>query len=324
MQSMIERTTRAVVAILVASATLPVLAGSAEPASKVFLNGVPTPVYFNDGDSFRVLAGPMKGTRARLAGFNTLESFGPVHQWGDWTARELYYLAKAATWNARQGVWHCTSDLDRDVYGRILWDCPDLVVDQVGKGLAHVMIVGKPSAPPEYLEAQRQAIEARRGIWAKGVPPYILTSTHSASEQWGKGKRPYNRLVSTADGLSLKWLHDDVYESCQNVCFTDVHIDPDRLDAFVARMREAEGIAEIAGEYTDDQLALIVLNYVRFGSPGELIDSGHEKPLAAFLEAALAESALGDIERSDPVCMVYTDFKQRYGSRKLPCLKIGH
>ena len=81
----------------------------AEPASKVFLNGVPAPVYFNDGDSFRVLSGKFAGLKGRLAGFNTLESYGPVHQWGTWTYKEMYVLAKMATLNARRGTWSCTS-----------------------------------------------------------------------------------------------------------------------------------------------------------------------------------------------------------------------
>ncbi len=322
MQRAIERMGWLILLVFLANVPPHALAGGAEPATKVFLNGVPTPVYFNDGDSFRVLAGPLKGTRARLAGFNTLESFGPVHQWGDWTARELYYLAKEATLNARRGVWHCTSDMHKDVYGRILWDCPDLVVDQVQKGLAHVMIVGRPSAPPEYLAAQKAAIEAGVGIWAKGVPSYILTSTHSAAEEWGKGKKPYNRLVSTADGMSVKWLHNNVYEPCENVCFTDVRIDPDRLDAFVADMRKAEGVGEVASNYSDDQLKLIVSQYVRFHGTGPLQDEAHEAVFATYIDAGLAESALGDLERSEPVCMVYTPFRQRYGANKLPCLKI--
>ena len=98
----------------------------AVPASKVFLNGVPTPVFFNDGDSFRVLSGPLAGTRARLQGFNTLESYGRCHQWGDWTRRELGHYATLGTLNAQRGVWNCTSDMKKDFYGRILWNCKDL------------------------------------------------------------------------------------------------------------------------------------------------------------------------------------------------------
>ena len=56
---------------------------ASEPRTKVVVNGLMSPVYFNDGDTFRVLSGQLSGTKARLEGFNTLESFGPVHQWGD-------------------------------------------------------------------------------------------------------------------------------------------------------------------------------------------------------------------------------------------------
>ena len=77
---------------LIAAAT-----ASAEPASKVFINGRATPVYFNDGDSFKPLSGPFKGSQSRLAGFNTLESFGSVHSWGGWTEKEMWVIAKLAT-----------------------------------------------------------------------------------------------------------------------------------------------------------------------------------------------------------------------------------
>lgn len=184
--------------------------------SRVFLNGTPAPVFFNDGDSFTVLAGPLEGTKARLAGYNTLESFGPVHRWGGWDPHELYVLAKMATLNARRGVWHCHSDMNRDGYGRILWTCPDLIVDQVRKGLAHVMLVTDEPAPEEHLQAMRAAQAEKRGIWKKGIPEYILTSLHSKDE--GYEGTNYNRLVSTQTGHSKKWVHDDNYKECQEVC----------------------------------------------------------------------------------------------------------
>ena len=74
-------------------------AASAEPASQVFLNGVPTPVFFNDGDSFRILEGPLKGTKARLAGFNTLESYDLFIS-GVIGMPKNFIIAKMATLNA--------------------------------------------------------------------------------------------------------------------------------------------------------------------------------------------------------------------------------
>lgn len=206
----------AIALLLACVAPLAAVQVQARPVSRVFLNGVPSPVFFNDGDSFSVLGGALDGSKARLAGFNTLESFGGVHRWGAWTPQELYVNAKMATLNARRGVWHCYSDLKRDGYGRILWNCPDLALDQVRKGLAHGMTITEHPSPPEIIEAQRQAQAERRGMWAHGIPKYIVTSTHSTDE--GYAGTTYNRLISTDDGHSERWEHLDVYKECQEVC----------------------------------------------------------------------------------------------------------
>lgn len=188
----------------------------AKPVSRVYLNGLPAPVFFNDGDSFTVLNGAYTGLKTRLSGFNTLESFGPVHRWGNWSSHELAVVAKMATLNARRGVWHCYSDLRRDGYGRALWFCPDLALDQVRKGLGHAMTVSGSAAAPELLQAQREAMAEKRGLWAKGVPPFLVTSIHSADE--GYGGQTYNRLISTVDGHTEQWQHNDIYAVCQEVC----------------------------------------------------------------------------------------------------------
>src|SRR5690606_11410894 len=185
----------------------PAEADAAEARSKVILNGKLVPVTFNDGDSFRVLGGDLNGAKARLAGYNTLESYGPVHQWGTWTEQELYVMAKMATYHARKGVWECESDGKTDTYGRMLVWCPDLAEDLVRRGMAHVMTVTDEGGDAKLVAAQREAIEARRGLWSHGVPEFILTSLHSAEEDTD-GSGTYNRLVSTADGHSVKWKHD--------------------------------------------------------------------------------------------------------------------
>ncbi|MEO1174546.1 MAG: thermonuclease family protein, partial [Myxococcota bacterium] len=120
----------------------------AEAATMVFVNGQAGPAYFNDGDTLKVTGGPMAGTRARLAGFNTLESYGPVHRWGDWTHKELYFNAKQATLFSRRGVWHCEGDGARDGYGRLLLECDDLAIALIREGLAHALtITAEPSKP---------------------------------------------------------------------------------------------------------------------------------------------------------------------------------
>ena len=190
-----------------------------EARSKVYLNGVATPVYFNDGDSFRVLAGPLEGTRARIAGFNTLESYGPVHKWGDWTKKELYIFAKMATLNAQRGVWHCKSKMEKDTYGRILWHCDDLAISQISQGYAHAMTIDQNPAAKFLLQAQKKAQKGKKGFWAKGIPNFILTSAHSIDEKVFKSSKTYDRFVSALDGHSEKVTHSKDYKTCTEVCY---------------------------------------------------------------------------------------------------------
>jgi len=123
------------------------------------------------------------------------------HQWGEWTYKELYVNAKQATLNARRQIWNCrVDDAQKDGYGRILAVCLDLGIDHLKKGYAHAYSIDKP-ADWRLIQAQREAIVKRRGMWAKGVPPQVLTSLHSADER-PFNKKNYNRLISPLDGWS--------------------------------------------------------------------------------------------------------------------------
>jgi endonuclease YncB( thermonuclease family) len=294
----------------------------AEPASRVFLNGVPSPVFFNDGDSFRVLGGRHQGVKARLGGFNALETPGPVHQWGRWTAKELYVNAKQAALHGRRGVWRCTSKMETDTYGRTLWWCPDLAEDLIRRGLAHALSITDQPADAKLLEAQAEAIRERRGMWAHGVPDYILTSLHSADTDL-QGKGTYNRLVSTRDGSSLRWLHDDVYKECDVIC--DEGVDTKvRTDAAIATLREdpsTKGLLTDATYKDDKRMTLLVNDFNRGRSFAKrLAKAEHEAPIRAVLERLKAEGKLGRTVAM-PACHVYVMFERRYGGGKAACLK---
>ena len=202
---------------------LPILAlstllhASTKAATDIVLNGVAVKAYFNDGDTFKVLSGPLKGKRSRLLGYNTLESYGPVHRWGEFTHAQLMKIANESTVLARKGGWHCTTDGAQDIYGRILSECEDLGVELVKKGLAHVMTVTEEPGPLLLVKAQKEAIAKRVGMWELGVPSFILTSVHSFDEFRGKSMA-YNRFVSTLDGHSELELHKNVYKNCEEVC----------------------------------------------------------------------------------------------------------
>jgi endonuclease YncB( thermonuclease family) len=349
LQTRTQRSAASLVALVLAAIVLMAWRSGAraEPETRVYLNGVPTPVYFNDGDSFRVLSGPLTGNKARLEGFNTLESFGPAHQWGTWNAWELYVNAKMATLNGRRGIWHCTSDMDRDGYGRTLWVCPDLAVDNISKGLAHVYSVDDNPGRIEYIRAQRRAIAQRRGMWAHGVPQFIVTSIHSANEN-PERDFAYNRMISVRDGHSDSMKHTQNYAECQMVCMTEKRVDYDRVDAVAAQLREngelADAIKNTAAttpprqpapeSHGDPVPAVASLDlidnlhlsnatafYLRHDTLPEWVPPNAIAPLTRALAAAKASGALGVVTEAPSSCMLNVGFMRRYGLSRASCLR---
>lgn len=296
-----------------------VSAGEAgEARTRVILNGVPTPVVFNDGDSFRVLGGAMTGAKARLAGFNTLESHGPVHQWGTWTAKELYVIAKMATYFARDNVWECTTDGKTDGYGRMLVLCPGLAKEQVRRGFAHAMSVNDAPASAELMALQREAIAARRGIWAHGIPDYILTSLHSIEEDV-EDDGVYNRLVSSADGHSVKWTHETKYEECQNVCHLVYPVEDARVEDVLGRLKREQ--APLVAGMDDAALRKILREFARHRHVTTPAPAAAQLKLQALLLEWASAGAFGSGAASEEACMVHVDFKRRYGAARALCLR---
>ena len=184
----------------------------------VNLDGRKTRVIWNDGDSFRVIRGPHKEMRARLAGYNTLESYGPVHFWGSFHGYDLYDNAKAGTELAKSKVWNCNTLEGGGGYGRSLVDCPDLMAEMLLKGYAHVFAVsGKPD--PKLLALQLEAQKNRAGMWKWSIPATIVTSIHSTTEKpEEEDPEVYNRVCDTRTGQSWKIKHKKVFNTCDAFC----------------------------------------------------------------------------------------------------------
>jgi len=214
-----------------ALASAPADARQRKPAAKadkgpapqyVTLNGVKERVDWNDGDSFRILAGERKGQQARLVGYNTLESHGPVHFWGGFHGGELYQTHLDATAMAQGSVWECHTEGEPDTYGRLLVVCPELRDRLLAEGLAHV-IAFRTDGPPEQLAIQHRAQNERKGMWAKGIPRAIVTSVHSAELRPGDDpataqRHRFNGMADTRTGRSFGIRHETVFRTCDVFC----------------------------------------------------------------------------------------------------------
>jgi len=179
----------------------------------VLLDGVPRTVLWDDGDTFST---PDRALKARLAGYNTLESYGPIHRWGDWKSSELYEIAKLAGRVAAIDRWKCTTLPGSGGYGRSVVDCPELREVLLSLGLAHSFAVDGDGDPAD-LEVQATAIAGQQGMWAKGVPEGLVTSLHSLDEREG-ATETYDRVCSPLTGAAPKVKHSTVHTACTEVC----------------------------------------------------------------------------------------------------------
>lgn len=293
---------------------------AAEAKTKIILNGEAIAVFFNDGDSFRVLSGKYKDARARLAGYNTLESYGPVHQWGNWTTKELYVIAKMATRFASRRVWTCTTDGKTDTYGRMLVWCPELAKEQVARGHAHAMSVTDEPADATLIAAQKEAMAARRGIWAHGVPDFILTSIHSKEEDV-EGRGTYNRLVSTDDGHSVKWRHNDLYQECANVCQRVYEVHEEKVDEVSKTLAQDPQVTDLIASLTEAELRSVVHEFAKYRHIHRKIAEKNRDQLKRILLTYVEQGRFGPQVEKPSSCMLHVPFQRRFGGNKAVCLK---
>ena len=183
----------------------------------VNLDGIEIEVKWDDGDTFHGVHPDGRKIKARLNAYNTLESYGPVHQWGDWTSAEFYKIAKDSGVFASKTTWECMDTQQGGGYGRLLVDCPELRKQMLEQGYAHPFSMDGP-APATDLNALNIGIQNRAGIWAKGTPSVLITSLHSQDE---KPQDAYNRVCDMQTGECGKRVHTETYEVCQNVCIED-------------------------------------------------------------------------------------------------------
>jgi endonuclease YncB( thermonuclease family) len=208
----------AALALLLAAS--PAAAGPPRGArGEVVLDGERVAVRWSDGDSFRVGGGRWKGRRARLAGVNALETFGPVHRFARAAPEDLLAIARSSAALAASEAWACAATGAADGYGRLLVSCPGAALALVSRGHAMVYAVDG-AAAAGLLAAQREAQRRGEGMWRWGVPRSILASVHSADEP-RLAAGAYDRVVDMATGEAHLRPHGRRYAACEEVCAGD-------------------------------------------------------------------------------------------------------
>ena len=292
---------------------------ASEPRTKVVVNGLMSPVYFNDGDTFRVLSGQLSGTKARLEGFNTLESFGPVHQWGDWSFRELYVNAKAATLHARRGIWRCSWDQRVDGYGRGLFKCPELAIHMIRAGMAHAMTVTAEPSPEAYLEVQRGAMKNRRGMWAGSVPKYVLTSLHSVDESRTNGlttawSRP--TMGTRSAGFMARPMGNAIRSASR------VKLDSQVLREAKQRLDSVDELTTWRSLPARKQVEVLEI-WLMIETVSAHIPKAERDLMRQSLTQLVETGLLVATKSAQGGCMIYTDYRRRFGGGKASCLKLA-
>ena len=154
-------------------------------------------------------------------------------------------------------------------------------------------------------------------MWAHGVPEYVLTSLHSIDERSNR-KYAYNRLVSSRDGHSEKWMHQEKYKECQTVCEQNIKIDDKNLDKLRAQLSANVEAKPVLEGSTDAELNHIIKMWLKTATVAAVIE---KRDISVMKEALSALKSDGYTTSTDGSCVVYVDFKRRFGGDKAKCLK---
>jgi endonuclease YncB( thermonuclease family) len=289
------------------------------PGPTVVIDGKQRGIRVVDGDTFKIMNVSGKLDSARIFGINTLESYGPVHSLKGFSNDELLKLAHEATVLATKGTWHCVSKGKKDKYKRLLLQCDDLALAQLEAGLAHVMRVDTDEPNHAYLKAQQAAQRARKGLWAHGVPDFILTSLHSADESEGGGPT-YDRLVSTLDGHTLAWLHNKNYRQCETVCHKPFALRTGDVERLSLILRLDVSLADVLDHKSNEELDRLLILLISMEDRLVSVDD----PVALRIAQRIASYV--DMGFFDPSvmfassCMVYVRYDKRFALPRPECL----
>ena len=191
----------------------------------------------------------------------------------------------------------------------------------IRSGMAHAMTITAEPSPELYLNAQRDAIKNRRGMWANGVPKYVLTSLHSVDERPNQNWA-YNRLVSTHDGHSERWIHGETYGECDKVCVEEVQLESQVLEEAKQRLDSVESLSAWRQLTARKQVEVLEL-WLMINTVSAHIPKTERALMRQALTQLVNTGLLVASQTRLGGCMIYTDYRRRFGGGKATCLKLA-
>jgi hypothetical protein len=152
------------------------------------------------------------------------------------------------------------------------------------------------------------------------VHEYVLTSIHSVEEDTD-GTGTYNRLVSTEDGHSVKWRHQNRYGECSKVCHLVYQVDAATIDEVTKALRGDATAAALVEGLDDPTLRQVVATFARHRRIERQVPKDHREKLERFLAGWASAGRFGNAEGQPDSCMIHIDFKRRFGTGRAACLK---
>ena len=202
-----------------------------------------------------------------------------------------------------------------------LFKCPELAIHMIRAGMAHAMTVTAEPSPEAYLEVQRDAMKNRRGMWAGGVPKYVLTSLHSVDEKPNQNWA-YNRLVSTHDGHSERWIHGETYGECDKVCVQEVELDSQVLREAKQRLDSVDELTTWRSLPARKQVEVLEI-WLMIETVSAHIPKAERDLMRQSLTQLVETGLLVATKSAQGGCMIYTDYRRRFGGGKASCLKLA-
>ena len=145
-----------------------------------------------------------------------------MHQWGDWSFRELYVNAKAATLHPRRGIWRCSGISASTATGAAFFKCPELAIHMIRAGMAHADRHAEPSPEACSGRSTRRDKEPARHVGRRRpqIRPHLTPS--GGWRRTRLGLQPPGLDPTMNSGL---WIHGETYGECDKVCVREVELD---------------------------------------------------------------------------------------------------